>query len=966
MLKNMKLGTKLIIVFLLVGLVPLGTIGILSLTKSKTALSKQAFNQLIALRGVKKAQVENYFGERQGDMGVLVETVGTLRSEALNKLKAVQAIKKNQIEGYFAERLGDVDVLSTNDFVINAIMAYEAGWKAGGALSSSYRSADKKYSDWLTQYEKKYGYYDLFLISKDGDIVYTVEKEPDFGTNVATGKYSDQNIADLFKKSKNGISIVDFEPYAPSNGAPASFVGAPVYDNGSFIGVVALQIPLDQINNIMMERAGMGQTGECYLVGSDLRMRSDSYLDPEKHSVHASLNGTIEKNGVDTEAAREAIAGNADAKVVLDYNDNPVLSCYAPVSIGDLTWAVLAEIDVAEAFCPRDKDGKAFFAKYTEMYGYYDLFLVNPDGFVFYTVAQEADYNTNLINGQYSSSNLGKLTRDVLNSKQFGFADFRPYAPSNNEPCAFIAQPCIANGTVEMIVALQLPLEAINAIMQERSGMGETGETYLVGPDKLMRSDSYLDPTGHSVKASFAGTVDKNGVDTDASRGALSGNTEAEIIMDYNGNPVLSAYMPVMVFGASWAMIAEIDESEAFATVNALQMAIMLIGAVMAAIVVLVGWMIARSIAKPIANMSAVAEAISTGDINHDIEVKSKDEIGVLGESFKSLIAYMQEMARAAESIAGNNLQAEVEPKSKHDVLGIAFKKMIGNLDTMIRQLRDNAGELVSAANEISSSSEQMAQGAKSQTDQAAQVSSAIEEMTATIIQSSKNANEAKESSENAANTSAEGQTIVGETINGMVKIAQSAEESGQIINELATASDKIGEIIGVIDDIADQTNLLALNAAIEAARAGEQGRGFAVVADEVRKLAERTGKATGEITEMIKGIQSDSGRAVTSMDEAGKLVEEGKGLADKAGNSLDAINSISQQVTDMIVQIATAADQQSSAAEQISKNMEMISNVSKESAAGAEQSASAAEELNRQAEGMQKMVAQFKIKENA
>ncbi|MEE9441248.1 MAG: methyl-accepting chemotaxis protein, partial [candidate division Zixibacteria bacterium] len=189
---------------------------------------------------------------------------------------------------------------------------------------------------------------------------------------------------------------------------------------------------------------------------------------------------------------------------------------------------------------------------------------------------------------------------------------------------------------------------------------------------------------------------------------------------------------------------------------------------------------------------------------------------------------------------------------------------------------------------------------------------------------------------------------------------------SGNIVNELAQASDKIGEIIGVIDDIADQTNLLALNAAIEAARAGEQGRGFAVVADEVRKLAERTGKATGEITEMIKGIQNDSGRAVTSMEEAGTMVEEGKSLADKAGGSLTEINTMSSQVMDMIVQIATAADQQSAAAEQISKNMEHIATITKQTSVGAEQSASAAEDLNRQAEGMQQMVAQFKIKENA
>ncbi|HKK20007.1 MAG TPA: methyl-accepting chemotaxis protein, partial [candidate division Zixibacteria bacterium] len=202
----------------------------------------------------------------------------------------------------------------------------------------------------------------------------------------------------------------------------------------------------------------------------------------------------------------------------------------------------------------------------------------------------------------------------------------------------------------------------------------------------------------------------------------------------------------------------------------------------------------------------------------------------------------------------------------------------------------------------------------------------------------------------------------VGDTINGMQRIADVVRISADSIGKLAKSADQIGEIISVIDDIADQTNLLALNAAIEAARAGEQGRGFAVVADEVRKLAERTGKATGEITDMIKGIQGETTEAVQSMESGISEVDNGRQLADSAGGSLTEIVSMSQRVMDMVQQIATATEEQSSAAEQISRNIEHISSVTKETATGAEQSAAAAEELNRQAEGMKQMVAQFKI----
>ncbi len=294
--------------------------------------------------------------------------------------------------------------------------------------------------------------------------------------------------------------------------------------------------------------------------------------------------------------------------------------------------------------------------------------------------------------------------------------------------------------------------------------------------------------------------------------------------------------------------------------------------------------------------------------------------------------------------------------------LGNSFELMNSNLSGMIRQLADNARELVSAATEIASSSEQMSKGATDQSGQVGQVSAAVEEMTATIIESSRNAGEASEAANGAAGVATEGGRIVNETIQGMQKIAKVVRGSAESIAKLAQSADQIGEIIGVIDDIADQTNLLALNAAIEAARAGEQGRGFAVVADEVRKLAERTGKATGEITEMIKGIQKQTQDAVHSMESGIREVDRGRDLADRAGNSLNEIVTMAQRVTDMINQIATAAQEQSTASEEISKSVEHISTVTRETASGAEQSAAAAEELNRQAEGMRMMVSKFTL----
>ena len=363
------------------------------------------------------------------------------------------------------------------------------------------------YGQVLNQFQKESGFYDVFIIcAKHGHIMYSAAREKDLGTNLGHGPYKESGLAKLRTKliKSNEAVLVDFEPYVPSNNEPASFAGYPIRnENGGLLGMVAFQLPLDQINHIMQARHGMGKTGETYLVGPDKLMRSDSFLDPDNHSVIASF-ANPEKGSVDTEAVRETFAGKSGSKVITDYNGNQVLSCYDTIKIKDLTWAVIAEIDVAEAFSPIDEEGNEFYAKYIEMYGYYDLFLINPDGYVFYTAAKESDYQTNLVNGKFANSNLGKLARQVLNTKQFGMADFAPYVPSNNEPCSFIAQPVVHNGQAEIIVALQLSLDAINGIMQQRDGMGKTGETYLVGADKLMRSDSFLDPTNHSVKGSFA------------------------------------------------------------------------------------------------------------------------------------------------------------------------------------------------------------------------------------------------------------------------------------------------------------------------------------------------------------------------------------------------------------------------------------------------------------------------------
>lgn len=294
--------------------------------------------------------------------------------------------------------------------------------------------------------------------------------------------------------------------------------------------------------------------------------------------------------------------------------------------------------------------------------------------------------------------------------------------------------------------------------------------------------------------------------------------------------------------------------------------------------------------------------------------------------------------------------------------LSRAYRDMVVNLRKMLSRLIEITSSIATAGTEISFSTQQMAADAQEQTSQAVEVASAVEEMTKTIIENAKNASATVEAAKQSKKIAEQGNNVVEDTLVGMQRIAAIVKRSEQTLQELGKSSEEIGEIISVIDDIADQTNLLALNAAIEAARAGEHGRGFAVVADEVRKLAERTAKSTKEIAVIIKTIQDDTKGAVQSIDDGNKVVDEGIQLADKAGETLQEIVMMSQKVTDMVEQIAAANEEQSSTSEQISKNVEAISSVSQQTASGTEQIARAADDLNKLTEQLAQLAGAFNI----
>jgi methyl-accepting chemotaxis protein len=297
--------------------------------------------------------------------------------------------------------------------------------------------------------------------------------------------------------------------------------------------------------------------------------------------------------------------------------------------------------------------------------------------------------------------------------------------------------------------------------------------------------------------------------------------------------------------------------------------------------------------------------------------------------------------------------------------LGTWLNKFLLKLQQMVAEIVSSTDNIAAASHELAANATEMTRSANSQRQEILGVATAMQEMAATVVEVSNNSNQAAETAKKSEAMARTGGDTVRGTVDTIRVLAADTRDTSQKILELGKASDQIGKIIGVIDDIADQTNLLALNAAIEAARAGEQGRGFAVVADEVRKLAERTSQATKEITTMVNTIQSETKQAVDAMNNSSLQVEIGVKNALEAGAALDKIIEGASQVQTIIVQIATAAHEQSSTTDQVTLNMDQIARMVEQSAAGAEESGRAVHDLSDQARHLQSLVGQFKVDEH-
>lgn len=564
---------------------------------------------------------------------------------------------------------------------------------------------------------------------------------------------------------------------------------------------------------------------------------------------------------------------------------------------------------------------------------YYDIFIINAEGDVIYSVYKELDFATNLLNGKWKDSELGKLFRAVKGKPEKGkvyFEDFKPYAPSNDIPAAFVGTAITDLKTGEFLGAFvyQMPIGHFNKLTELSSQLGKTIEAQFVGEDRLQRNDPHPNDNVDPIL--------KNKIENPLIAKGFEGSTGTDWSMDHD-EEVLSSYAPFDAFGSKWVLVVEIYKSE-FMEEVAKSRRILLISAFCVLLLVgVISFFYSRTITGPIKSLSASMNVLANRDYSITVPYQSRgDEMGDMAKSvdvFKQngmavqMLEKEQEVlkqkAEADKKIAMNNLANDFD----HRTSGI-----IKSLAAAATEMQATAAQMTATSNKTANASQIVASAAAEADSNVQTVAAATEELSAS---SSEIARQIASVAQKSARASTE------------------AVNTSQQVNDLNALADSIGEVISAIKDIAEQTNLLALNATIEAARAGEAGKGFAVVADEVKKLATETAAKTIQIDERVGKIQAAIRNTVGAV---GRIINDVKDI----DHSTSTVASAVEEQNAATSEIGRNISEASAGTQQVAENITDVQRSAEETGEAANNLNSAANELAHISENLQQQVSTF------
>jgi len=566
-------------------------------------------------------------------------------------------------------------------------------------------------------------------------------------------------------------------------------------------------------------------------------------------------------------------------------------------------------------------------------YGFYDLLMISASGNIVYSTAKGADLGMNISDAKLKDSSLGVAYAGVVkNPEKIIFADFAPYAPSNNEQTSFMV--ALVNdrmGEPQGYVALRIPVDKLNEIVQQRSGMGDSSESYLVG-----RSGGKISLRSDRVVKSGSVGDEKSGKFLEMALNGQSGFGEK---IGSSGGNEFTQYEPVDISGVEWAMITTGSAQEVFGSIHSLRntMGVIILCAML--VVIIVALTVTSFVLRPIKNTVVMLKDIAEGegDLTKRLMIKNQDEMGEMATWFNIFMERLQNMVKQIASDAG------------------ALNSASSDLSTIAVQMTAGVGDMSARTSQVAGASEEMSSNMASvaaTSDLASTnvntIASAVEEVTITVRQIAQNSETAK-----------------GITLSAVEK----ADEASKAIDELGRIASKISSVTEVITEISEQTNLLALNATIEAARAGDAGKGFAVVANEIKELARQTSDATQEIKIQIEGVQVSTNGTVKQIEEISSVINSVNETVETIATAVDEQASTSQEIAESVAQasqgikeVNNSVSHTSTVAYSITEEITAVDNLVQEIAGSSKLVNDKSEDLSSIADKLNGLVGQFKV----